>query len=222
MIRFDHVCKTYPNQLQALSDVSFQLHAGEMAFLTGHSGAGKTSLLKLILGIERASKGQIFIQQRNINRIPKHKLYQMRRQIGMVFQNPQLISRLSVADNIALPLHIAGYRNNDIKTRVQAALESVNLRDKQKLLPQYLSTGEQQRAGIARAIINKPPILLADEPTGNLDPTLSQDIMRLFAQFQQTGTSVLIATHDLALIAAMPYRILSLHAGALRGAHSHV
>ena len=133
-----------------------------------------------------------------------------------------MITRLSVADNIALPLHIAGYRNNDIKTRVQAALESVNLRDKQRLLPQYLSTGEQQRVGIARAIINKPPILLADEPTGNLDPTLSQDIMRLFAQFQQTGTTVLIATHDLALIAAMPYRILSLHAGALRGAHSHV
>lgn len=216
MITFNNVSKHYPNGQEALHQVSFELHAGEMVFLTGHSGAGKSTCLKLIALLEPPSAGEITVAQHQFKKVKRGQVPFIRRQMGIIFQTPQLLFDRSVYANVALPLLITGYRSQDIKKRVQAALDKVGLLQKQKRNPQELSIGEQQRVGIARAVVNKPKILLADEPTGNLDPILSEEIMRLFSAFQQLGTTVLIATHDLALIARMPYRILSLQQGVLR------
>ncbi|HHH42556.1 MAG TPA: cell division ATP-binding protein FtsE, partial [Gammaproteobacteria bacterium] len=197
MIRFDSVSKRYPGGRDALQGVSFHLHPGAMAFLTGHSGAGKSTLLKLIALLERPSHGQLFLDGENLARTPRRRIPHVRRKIGMIFQNYRLLFDRTVFDNVALPLVIAGYRHQDISRRVRAALDKVGLLDKERALPITLSGGEQQRVGIARAVVNKPPLLLADEPTGNLDPDLSRDIMHLFEQFNQVGVSVLIASHDL-------------------------
>lgn len=215
MIRFDNVCKRYPGGHDALQGVSFHLHAGAMAFLTGHSGAGKSTLLKLIALLERTTRGQLFLDGENLSRTPKRRIPHVRRKIGMIFQNYRLLFDRTVFDNVALPLVIAGYRHQDIGRRVRAALDKVKLLDKERALPITLSGGEQQRVGIARAVVNKPPLLLADEPTGNLDPELSRDIMQLFEQFNQVGVSVLIASHDLDLISRLPYAQLQLHQGRL-------
>ena len=214
MIRFVDVSKSY-NGHQALSHVSFHLKKGEMAFLTGHSGAGKTTLLKLIMLIERMTKGQIFINERNLYRLSQRHTPFLRRNIGTIFQNPRLLSHRSVFDNVALPLIIAGYRYQEMRRRVHAALDKVGLLNKEKLLPVALSSGEQQRIGIARAIVNKPSLVLADEPTGNLDPELSMDIMRLFEAFNAVGVTVLVATHDLSLIAPLNHRVITLNQGQL-------
>ena len=194
MIRFDEVSKRYDGGSEALSRVSFELADGEMSFLTGHSGAGKSTLMKLIILMERASQGQVIVNGTNLNRVSR---------------------RRTVYDNVALPLTIAGFSPKEVGRRVRAALSKVGLSDKEKRYPVALSGGEQQRVGIARAVVNKPPLLLADEPTGNLDPALSQEIMDLFSQFNQVGVSVLIATHDLDLVQRMAKRELILRHGKL-------
>ena len=215
MIRFDNVCKRYPGGRDALQGVSFHLHPGAMAFLTGHSGAGKSTLLKLIALLERPTRGQLFLDGENLSRTSKRRIPYVRRKIGMIFQNHRLLFDRTVFDNVALPLVIAGYRHQDIGRRVRAALDKVGLLDKERAFPITLSGGEQQRVGIARAVVNKPPLLLADEPTGNLDPELSRDIMNLFEQFNQVGVTVLIASHDLDLISRLPYAQIRLHQGRL-------
>ncbi len=215
MIRFDKVGKRYPGGREALQGVSFHLAAGEMAFLTGHSGAGKSTLLKLIALLERPSYGQVFVNGRNVSRAGRRRIPYLRRDIGLIFQDHRLLSDRTVFDNVALPLVIAGHRHQEIRRRVQAALDKVGLLDKARRFPVTLSGGEQQRVGIARAVVNRPPILLADEPTGNLDPALSAEIMDLFRQFNTVGVTVLIASHDLALIRRLGQRILVLDHGRL-------
>ncbi|MCG8316429.1 MAG: cell division ATP-binding protein FtsE [Pseudomonadales bacterium] len=215
MIEFKQVCKRYDNGKDALSQVTFELGEGELSFLTGHSGAGKSTLLKLITLIERPSQGQIIIDGQNLNGIRRRGIPFFRRKIGIVFQNHQLLFDRTVYDNVALPLLIAGFSPKDAGRRVRAALDKVGLLDKENLFPISLSGGEQQRVGIARAVVNKPPILLADEPTGNLDPKLSEEIMDLFQQFCQVGVTVLIATHDLNLIDRYDHRLLTLSDGRL-------
>jgi cell division transport system ATP-binding protein len=215
MIRFSEVYKRYPNQHEALSGLSFELDKGEMAFLTGHSGAGKSTLLKLIALIERSSHGQVWVNNQNLTRLPKWKVPYYRRKIGLVFQDHNLLHDRTVFDNVALPLIIAGESHREIGRRVRAALDKVGLLGKERSLPIALSGGEQQRVGIARAVVNRPPVLLADEPTGNLDPDLSREIMHLFEQFNQVGVTVFIASHDLELISRMGHRQITLHQGRL-------
>ncbi|MCW9088719.1 MAG: cell division ATP-binding protein FtsE [Gammaproteobacteria bacterium] len=217
MIRFNHVSKRYPGGYEALHDVSYHLAAGEMAFLTGHSGAGKSTLLKLIALIERPSGGQVIVNGQNLSKLGRRKIPFHRRNIGVIFQDHRLLFDRTVFDNVALPLIIAGYSHHEIGRRVRAALDKVGLLGKEKLYPITLSGGEQQRVGIARAVVNKPPLVLADEPTGNLDPELSREIMGIFEAFNRVGVSVLIASHDHALIRSMPYRVLGLDHGKLAG-----
>ena len=209
MINFQQVSKTYPGGHRALEKVSFHIKPGELAFLTGHSGAGKSTLLKLISLMERPSAGQVLINGVDLNAVKSRQIPYVRRDIGIIFQNHRLLERYSVFDNVALPLIIEGTHHKQIAKRVHGAL------DKAKCNPATLSGGEQQRVGIARAIVNSPPILLADEPTGNLDPELSMDILRLFEDFNNHGTTVLIATHDIGLIARMRYRSLTLKDGRM-------
>ncbi|KUM53223.1 MULTISPECIES: cell division ATP-binding protein FtsE [Rheinheimera] len=215
MLEFDQVSKSYPGGFVALDRVSFKLEKGEMAFLTGHSGAGKSTLLKLISLIERPSVGRVLINEVDLSRIRRPHIPYVRRDIGIIFQNHRLLMNHTVFDNVALPLVIEGFSGKDMVKRVHAALDKVGLLDKVRCLPQTLSGGEQQRVGIARAVVNKPPLLLADEPTGNLDPDLSKDIMRVFEAFNQVGVSVLVATHDLGLVARMKYRTLTLKQGKM-------
>jgi len=215
MIQFDRVSKRFAEGFEALSDVSFRLARAEMAFLTGHSGAGKSTLLKLIMMMDRPNKGQIFVGGQNLSQFKRRQIPYFRRHIGVVFQNHHLLFDRSVFANVALPLEIAGVPPRDIGRRVRASLDKVGLLSKEKVKPITLSGGEQQRVGIARAVINKPTVLLADEPTGNLDPELSADIMKLFQQFSQVGVTVLVATHDLALVSSMRSRILQLDHGQL-------
>jgi cell division transport system ATP-binding protein len=215
MIHFDNVSKRYGEGHDALLNVNFELDAGQMAFLTGHSGAGKSTLLKLIMLIDRPTRGKVSIGGKNLAQISASQIPYLRRQIGVVFQNHQLLFDRSVFDNVALPLQISGMPFNEQGRRVRAALDKVGLLNKEKNMPLALSGGEQQRVGIARAVVNKPAILLADEPTGNLDPELSSEIMQLFQDFKRVGVSVLIATHDIALINSMTCPILELSEGRL-------
>ncbi len=215
MIHFENVGKRYAEGGEALSGINLQLDAGEMAFLTGHSGAGKSTMLKLIGLIERASYGQVIINGKNFSKLGRRHIPYVRRDIGIIFQNHQLLNDRTVFDNVALPLVIAGQPHRDIQRRVHASLDKVGLLDKERMLPSSLSGGEQQRVGIARAVVNKPPLLVADEPTGNLDPALSAEIMNLFAEFNQVGVTVLIASHDIDLISRMGKRVLVLDKGRL-------
>ncbi len=215
MIQFEHVSKRYDEGFDALKDVSFTINTGEMAFLTGHSGAGKSTLLKLVMLMEQPTAGHIQVGEQILNRLGRHDIPYLRRSIGVVFQNHQLLFDRSVFDNVALPLNICGYSPQDAARRVRAALDKVGLLNREKMNPMALSSGEQQRVGIARAIVHKPKVLLADEPTGNLDPQLSAEIMRLFEQFNRVGTTVLIASHDLSLISSMRHRMLTLKSGRL-------
>ncbi|HEX7025808.1 MAG TPA: cell division ATP-binding protein FtsE [Gammaproteobacteria bacterium] len=215
MLQFTNVFKRYPGGHEALSDITLHMPVGSMAFLTGHSGAGKSTFLKLIAAIERSSRGQLIVNGVNVSKIAKWRIPYLRRQIGVIFQDHQLLYDRTVFDNVALPLVIAGYRHREIGRRVRAALDKVDLLKKERAYPITLSGGEQQRVGIARAVVNKPPLLLADEPTGNLDPELSREIMSLFEAFNQVGVSVLIATHDIALIDTLSYPRLILKSGRL-------
>ena len=215
MIRFENVHKRYPNGREALADISFQLEKGDMAFLTGPSGAGKSTLLKLVALIERPSRGTILINNQNTSRIRRRNISYFRRQIGTIFQDHKLLYDRTVFDNVALPLVIAGLGRRETARRVRASLDQVSLLGNEQQAPLSLSTGEQQRVGIARAIVGRPELVIADEPTGNLDPDLSLEIMELFMRFNEVGVTVLIATHDLKLIEHLGQRRLELHSGKL-------
>lgn len=215
MIVFEHVGKRYGGRFEALAGLSFHIRRGEMAFLTGHSGAGKSSLLRLIMRLERPSRGSILVAGHDIDALHASQIPFYRRQIGVVFQDHQLLFDRSIFHNVGLPLEIQGMEPRESARRVRAALDKVGLLHRERALPIELSGGEQQRVGIARAVVNKPVLLLADEPTGNLDPQLSADIMRLFEDFNRIGTTVMIASHDLALIARMRHRMLRLKDGRL-------
>jgi cell division transport system ATP-binding protein len=213
MIRFDNVAKRYPNGHEGLAGVDLHLAPGEMAFLTGHSGAGKSTLLKLIGLLERASRGQVWVNSRNLNKLRARDIPYHRREVGMIFQDYRLLHDRTVFDNIALPLVVAGMGHTESRRRVRAALDKVGLLKKERVFPITLSGGEQQRVGIARALVSKPPVLLADEPTGNLDPELSREIMELFLQFNQVGVTLLVATHDVDLVKRLGKRIIRLRQG---------
>jgi cell division transport system ATP-binding protein len=213
VIRFDAVSKRYAGGHEALSRVDLEVARGEMVFLTGHSGAGKSTLMKLIMLMERPTQGQVFVDGRNLNRLSSGQIPYYRRNVGVVFQNHQLLFDRSVFDNVALPLQIAGHQTAEIGRRVRAALDKVGLLDKERQNPIQLSGGEQQRVGIARAVVNKPALLLADEPTGNLDPELSAEIMKLFRQFNEVGVTIMIASHDIDLLKRMNKRVLGLAQG---------
>lgn len=215
MIRFEHVRKRYPTGYEALRGVSFTMQRGEMAFITGHSGAGKSTLLKLIALIEQPSSGTITVDDRQLAKMPRKDIPFLRRQIGFIFQTPTLLFDRTCFDNVALPLIVAGYTDDETQRRTRAALEQVGLLNKESANPMTLSGGEQQRLGIARAIVGKPKVLLADEPTGNLDPDLAREIMWLFQRLNQVGVTTLIATHDLDLIQDLPYRRINLHDGVI-------
>ena len=213
MIRFDQVHKRYPNGREALAGVSFAVAGGELAFLTGHSGAGKSSILKLIALIERPSRGQVIVNDRNVAAIKARGIAQFRRQIGVVFQDHKLLHDRPVMDNVALPLIIAGVPRREVDKRVRAALDQVGLLGKEKSRPLELSTGEQQRVGIARAVVARPSLLIADEPTGKLDPDLAREVMQLFKRFSEVGVTVVVATHDVHLIERFDARRVCLSDG---------
>lgn len=215
LVRFEQVAKRYGAGVQALSELNFELAAGEMVFLTGHSGAGKSTLLKLIALLERPSRGRVLFAGRNVGRMSRRQIPGLRRQIGIVFQDHALLTDRRVFDNVALPLVIAGTAYPEIRRRVRAVLDQVGLLDKERMYPGMLSAGQQQRVGIARAIVGKPALLLADEPTGNLDPELSAELMHLFARLNEQGMTMLIASHDLALIGRLGRRVMVLDKGRL-------
>ncbi|WP_447744732.1 cell division ATP-binding protein FtsE [Pseudomonas nicosulfuronedens] len=215
MIRFEQVGKRYSNGHVGLHEISFRVPRGEIMFVTGHSGAGKSTLLRLILAMERPSSGKLLLGGQDVSRISTAQIPFLRRQIGVVFQNHQLLDDRSVFDNVALPMQILGLPKADITYRVEAALDRVNLAEKAEDRPSDLSTGQQQRVGIARAVVHRPALLLADEPTGNLDPRLASEIMSVFEDINRLGTTVLIASHDLALIARMRHRMITLQRGRI-------
>lgn len=215
MITFDQVSKRYPGGFEALNQVNFSLEKGEMVFLTGHSGAGKSTFLRLIALLEWPTSGILTVNGVRLNTLKQRDVAMHRSQLGITFQSPRFLNDRTVFDNVALPLQIQGMSAVMIAKRVHAALDMVGLLHKEKMRPIHLSGGEQQRIGLARAVVHKPLLLLADEPTGNLDPKLSAEIMAIFESFNQVGVSVLIATHDLALIARMRHRIVMLRGGRL-------
>lgn len=215
MICFDRVSKRYVEGHDALREVSVNIGRDELVFITGHSGAGKTTLLRMIMLMERPTRGQVLVDGQNLAAIRPRGIPRHRQNIGVVFQNHRLLLDRTVFDNVALPLVIAGYDYREVGRRVRAALDKVGLLNRERAMPVTLSGGEQQRVGIARAVVGKPKILLADEPTGNLDPTLSAEIMQLFEEFAQVGVTVLIASHDLALISRLHHRIITLRQGRL-------
>lgn len=217
IIQFHNVSHRYGDTGgTSLTDISFNLAHGEMAFITGQSGAGKSTLLRLVALLARPSRGQIIVNGVNLATIKRRHVAEYRQQIGIIFQNFNLLNDRTVHDNIALPLVIRGFSHQDIGKRVRAALDSVGLLGKEKMLPLALSGGEQQRVGIARAIVTKPMLLIADEPTGNLDPRLAREVMQVFERFHQVGVSVLVATHAIDLIKQMPHRLIHLHHGQVR------
>jgi cell division transport system ATP-binding protein len=215
LLRFDNVTKAYPGSQPALSEVSFAVEAGEMLFVTGHSGAGKSTLLRLVHLSERPTRGTVLVNERNLAKVRGAKVPLHRRQVGVVFQDHRLLTDRSVFDNVSLPLLIAGTPGAEVGKRVRAVLDKVGLGDRERSLPLQLSTGEQQRVGIARALVAQPQLLVADEPTGNLDPQLAAEIMQLFASLPALGTTVIVASHDLALVKRMRRRVLVLDHGKL-------
>ena len=217
MIRLFDVTMRYAEGGNALRSVNLHVPSGQMVFVTGHSGAGKSTLLRLITLMERCTRGRIVVGGHDLSRIRRRHVPMYRRHLGVVFQDHRLLAERSVFDNVALPLVAAGYRRGQVRRRVRAALDLVGLRGKERLRPTVLSGGEQQRVGIARAVVHLPSVLLADEPTGNLDPDLSRHIMALFSRFNQLGSAVVIATHDLALARSMSRRIITLSEGSIVG-----
>jgi cell division transport system ATP-binding protein len=215
MISFERVSKRYDEGLDALREITLEIERNELVFLTGHSGAGKSTLLRLIMLMDRPSRGRVIVDDQDLSRLPRRAIPAYRRNIGVVFQDHQLLFDRSVFDNVALPLTVAGYETREVGRRVRAALDKVGLLQRERSMPLVLSGGEQQRVGIARAVVGRPAILLADEPTGNLDPGLSAEIMQLFEEFNRVGVTVLIASHDLSLISRLHHRILTLRRGEL-------
>ena len=217
MIVFDHVSKRYPNGREGLSNASLSIEPGEMVFLTGRSGAGKSTVLKLIALLERPTRGTVVIGGKNTGSLKSRHLPAFRRRIGIVFQDHKLLPERPVFDNVALPLVVAGTPLKEIDKRVRAALDQVGLLGSERALPLELSVGEQQRVGIARAVVSKPPLLIADEPTGNLDPDLAVEVMRLFKRFQEVGVTVVVATHDVHLVRELGLREIVLDHGHVQG-----
>lgn len=215
MISFSQVCKRYPNGFDALKNISFTLEAGEMALITGHSGAGKSTLLRLIAAIERPTSGSIIVNGQNVSALQSGAIPFLRRNLGLVFQDQKILFDRTVFDNVLLPLQISGFNSRGATGRVRAALDKVGLLDKERVRPITLSGGEQQRLCIARAIVNRPSVLIADEPTSNLDADYARDIMGMFKSFHQVGVTVLIATHDVELLGNIPLRIFALNHGEL-------
>ena len=219
MIKFDHVTKRYPGSNEALSQVSFDIEAGELVFVTGHSGAGKSTLLKLIAAIERPTSGTVLIANQNISQLKAAAIPYMRRRFGLIFQDHKLLYDRNCFENVILPLHINGITGLDAAKRVRAALDKVGLLHKEKAMPITLSGGEQQRLAIARAVVSRPSILIADEPTGNLDSSYAADIMGIFQDFNQVGVTVIVATHDARGMSATQNRVLHLDRGQLAASH---
>jgi cell division transport system ATP-binding protein len=217
VISFERVSKRYPNGREALSDLSFSINDGEMVFLTGRSGAGKSSVLKLIALLERPTRGQVIVNGDNTAKLPLRRVPLFRRGLGVVFQDHRLLMDRPVFDNVALPLVVSGVRSVELDKRVRAALDRVGLLGKERMLPNELSVGEQQRVGIARAVVAKPSVLIADEPTGNLDPGLALEVMKLFKRFQDVGVTVIIATHDLHVVHEFGQRTIVLDDGQIQG-----
>lgn len=217
MISFSEVSKRYPNGFEALRNVSFTVETGEMALINGHSGAGKTTLLRLIAAIERSTTGSVIVNGQDVGRLNDAAVPFLRRNFGLVFQDQKLLFDRSVFENVLLPLQISGFESKAAARRVRAALDKVGLLDKEKARPITLSGGEQQRLCIARAIVSRPSILIADEPTSNLDMEYAKDIMAIFKSFHQVGVTVLISTHDVELLGGTPQRILTLSHGELTG-----
>ena len=216
MIEFTHVGKRYPGGTEALLGINLVIEQGEMVFLTGHSGAGKSTLLRLISLIERPTRGSITVNGKEISKLSHRSVPYFRRKLGVIFQDHRLLADRSVFENVALPLKIAGVDPRTIGKRARAALDKVGLLHKEKAMPEMLSTGQQQRVGIARAVVNRPAILLADEPTGNLDPELSEEIMQLFVDFNRVGVTLLIASHDQQLINHFSQRVVTLENGQIK------
>ena len=215
MISFDNVSKRYPGGHDGISNITLEIDPGEMVFLTGHSGAGKSTMLRLIALLERSTGGQLRVGGRNLTRLKRSQIPFHRREVGMIFQDHRLLSDRTVFDNVAMPLIVAGLGHNEVSRRVRAALDKVGLLKRERAYPITLSGGEQQRVGIARAVVSRPPVVLGDEPTGNLDSELSQEIMTLFESFNQVGVTLLIATHDLGLVRRLGRRTLLLSNGKL-------
>ncbi len=215
MIRFQNVFKRYANGREALINLTLDVASGEMVFLTGHSGAGKSTLLKLLALIERPTRGSLLVNGENLAGITRAKIPAYRRQLGIVFQDHKLLADRSIFDNVALPLVVANTSPKEIAKRVRAALDQVGLLQYEQARPIELSTGEQQRVGLARAVVTKPALLIADEPTGNLDPDLSLEVMDIFRRFQGVGVTVLIASHNVALIERFKVRRIHLEGGRL-------
>ncbi len=213
MISVSHVSKRYAGGHQALQDVSLSVEAGEMVFITGHSGAGKSTLLKLIAAIEKPTSGSVIINGQNVSAMKPAAVPFLRRNFGLMFQDHKLLFDRSVYENVALPLAITGFPRREIARRVRAALDKVGLLGREKSRPVTLSGGEQQRLCIARAIVNRPAILLADEPTGNLDTAYAEEIIGMFRSFNQVGVTIVVATHDEAMIERLGPRILHLDHG---------
>ena len=216
MISFNQVIKRYPSGHQAIKGISFDITEGEMVFLVGHSGAGKSTLLKLITAIERPTSGSVLVNNQNVGVLKNSALPYLRRNIGIIFQDHKLLFDRSVFDNVVMPLQIGGFDHRESSKRVRAALDKVGLLKRSKSNPITLSGGEQQRLCIARAIVNRPSILLADEPTGNLDEEYAQEIMAIFKSFHQVGVTLLISTHDTKLLEQHATRILALKQGELQ------
>ena len=214
-IEFRHVTKRFASGVEALRDVSLTLRSGSMTFLSGHSGAGKSTFIRLLLRLEAETAGRILVNDVDLSALAPRHLPSFRQHVGVVLQQHRLLAERSVFDNVALPLRVSGMKDRDAARRVRAALSSVGLLGKEALLPGFLSAGEQQRVGIARAVVNRPKVLLADEPTGNLDPALSRSVMGLFRQFSEVGTTVLVASHDIELLSSMGARIVVLAKGAV-------
>ncbi len=215
MIRCEHLVKRFPGGQSALAGLNFEMADDEMVFLTGHSGAGKSTLLRILGTLDKPTRGRVTFNNVELGRLKNRQLPKIRRDIGMIFQDHRLLMDRSVFDNVALPLVISGYRRHEIRHRVRAALDLVSLAKHEKKYPVALSSGEQQRVGIARAIVTRPALLLADEPTGNLDPELSAEIMQLFCALNETGLSLMVASHDLHLVKRLRKRVLVLAHGEL-------
>jgi cell division transport system ATP-binding protein len=216
MITFNNVSKRYSSGYEALKQVSFELEKGEMAFLTGHSGAGKSTLLKLIAAIERPNSGSVLVNNQNVSALKRAALPYLRRNLGIIFQDHKLLFDRNVFDNVLLPLQICGFDHRESSKRVRAALDKVGLLKREKANPIALSGGEQQRLCIARAIVNRPSILLADEPTGNLDAEYAQEIMNIFKSFHQVGVTLLISTHDAGVLRNNQARVIALKQGEIQ------
>jgi cell division transport system ATP-binding protein len=215
IVRLNRVGMRYSTERSALNDVSFDLEKGEFAYVTGVNGAGKTTLLKLLFAMEKATEGSIVVNNRDLSQLPKSKIFQYRREVGFVFQDFKLLPDLTIFDNVSLPLEVRSMSKSEVEYRVKGVLSLVGLADRAKDYPQMLSGGEQQRIVIARSIIGKPFLLLADEPTGNLDGTTAKEIMSLFMEINDMGTTVLIATHDDHLMEEFPSRVIELKSGRI-------